>query len=1244
MTVTTGNRKSAPLLSSPSSVPRALDTRPSSFVLGDTAKLAALKFSRGNGTVPCPPQLGIDVSEGGHDKMHPEEEQKWTSLDDNGQIARHVAHMPSGHSGSKELCASASYNPPFPLSTTSTARVLSHDTKNSPMSLAKNEAVVPASNLRVVHDNFESTPILQHGERSSPPSFPKEPTGTVRRPKAIFNTPPSPVPHIGSVGHVEYTDGAGSKRSNLSSSLFNADDIIGAIERPSLTESTHETKVAHSSVRHVKKEILLERVKFAHGLVQTAAEICHFPTGVADSPTPDSEHADPEELRSLGIELYELFTEHQPFNFDEVGVDTEILGSLLQGKSLGSNDCEGTANERQQQTKRGRPLKEVKGQCQSFLPLTELGLPSALSCLVSSLLEAKSDDSKACDRCTSFKEVQEDLELMARHPDKFLFPSTDNAGWADLQLLDMNQDALYGREGEILKLLCAYDQVIDPGRTDRKSSMVLISGYSGTGKSSLVRKVECEYTGKGARFVSGKFDAMQQMQPLSAIMNALNEYCGLLANNTDQINHNRTAIRNALGSEGQVLADLIPNLRKILPDVVDCTPSARVVGREAQHRLVFLVRMLLRSTCSRKHPVVLFLDDLQWADASSLELMRSLVTDSMLGHLLFIGSYRDNEVGPRHPLWECLDAIQRLGSTSMTFLCISSLDMASVNAFVSDALHAFPRTTRSLSEAVLQKTGGNALFVGELLASLRNEGLLRYSLSSRTWEWDIESIRARQIGNNVVELMRAKLLRLAPEVHEALRIAAAFGSQCQEDIFQIFDRDPCHSLSTLDALDVAVSEGIVAKVEGPAYHFSHDQIQTAAYLLIPKTDRQSFHLHIGRSLWRQSSVDEMETYLFVIVDQLHRGATHITDHEEKVRLIQLSLFAAEKAAAMSAFLPASAYLKSGITLIVEDDWEVHRDLCFNVHNLCAEMEYILGEFDEVKALLDEVIRRGRTLQEKSRAYFTFVRSSGSQSNTSDVFATAISVLNKLGESIPSEATQLELHQELLKTQELLATKTEDELRALETITHADKKEAMRFYNLFLLYAYLEGREYFALIACRMLQLSLSHGVCRESAVAFAANGLLLCGLLGDTAGGYRLGKVALSLVDRFNANECLARVYATVYGFVNVWIEPLQSSLPPLKKAIEVGLSTGDNEYAMGSVQLYIGTALNSGITIGPLLEEMSTYAKQMLEMNQHMALRLTLPTRQFALNLLGESNDPLRLDGSVMNEDEVLNLAEEKG
>jgi len=616
----------------------------------------------------------------------------------------------------------------------------------------------------------------------------------------------------------------------------------------------------------------------------------------------------------------------------------------------------------------------------------------------------------------------------------------------------------------------------------------------------------------------------------------------------------------------------------------------------------------------------------------SLELVHALITDVQLHGLLLIGSYRDNEVGPDNPLTTWINVLRGSGRVNFYSVSVCNLDGSSVNSFVSDALSMLPRMTRDLSGAVLHKTGGNALFVAQFLAALRDEGDLSFSLTTRRWQWDIEKITAKDIADNVVELMMEKIRSLAPEVRSALRVAAGFGAQCHQDIFHIIDRASENIAATNIALDIAVSEGLMMKV-GTSYLFSHDQIQRAAYSLIPEPELVAFHLQLGRSLWRSCSADELESHLFVVVDQLHRGSCLLSNHNEKVNIAQLSLMAGEKASSMSGFLPASTYFKAGIQLLVEGDWEMHRELCFDLYNSCAEMEHILGDFGGMRQRLHEALKRARNLEEKLRPNFNLMQCLGAQGNVIEAINTALPVLSCLGEEVPTVLSKASVQKELVSAHQLLCERSEEDISKLNPMANSGKREAMKVLNLLIYYVFTEKKEYFPVFASRMVSLSLKYGVCSESAMGFCSYGMLLCILLGDYDRGFRFGQVGLRLMERFQVREHLAKIYVVVFAMINPWKDPIQASLPCLKEAVDVGLSNGDTESAMLAAHAYGGMSLCTGYSLVLLVEEMSHYAKQMVECKQHHTYTINRPSRQAALYLLGGTNE--EIEGSLFDDGE---------
>eukprot|EP00567_Pseudictyota_dubia_P012323 CAMPEP_0197443254 /NCGR_PEP_ID=MMETSP1175-20131217/9033_1 /TAXON_ID=1003142 /ORGANISM="Triceratium dubium, Strain CCMP147" /LENGTH=1664 /DNA_ID=CAMNT_0042973857 /DNA_START=161 /DNA_END=5156 /DNA_ORIENTATION=+ len=1042
------------------------------------------------------------------------------------------------------------------------------------------------------------------------------------------------------------TDSDNNNRSDSSiQSLENGFDRLFDDEKSSSASAGNTPFVALSDLSSSDEQVL-GLVRLAQSSVMAMGQIQH----IGDDYTVGDNSSI---LTELGAQLYELFSGGLSVDLTEDSLEwrSATSGSLFTGVDTEEKN---TSSEPAQRRKRGKQRSgtapaaaDESSSKHVIIPLSELGLPPAVCTLVSTLLGSDDGISGDCDYYRTIEDVSEDLSLMAADPDKYLLRKTAGASspvsapTANTKHFHIiSPGALYGREKETRALTEAYDRGIGQYETsfqqqpyNLKKEFVLLSGYSGTGKSSIVwNTVDHFVDERSACFVSGKFDAMRQLRPLSAIVSAVDDYCELLAEDQSRICALRKAVLAAIGSEGQaVLASLVPKFRQILASAEEGTDEedgvskpVQVHGREAQQRLLFMICGLFRATCSITHPVVLFLDDLQWIDEVSLMMMQSLISDVAVKGLFVIGCYRENEVGADHPLMTQLATIRRLGCANITELSVGHLDIQSVNSLLSDTLRLTPRMTRSLAETVLHKTGGNALFVLQFLVSLQDDGLLRFALASRRWEWDIGQIRNKKIADGVVELMTDKFLRMGPDVIEGLRVASVFGAQCPEPLLQIIDRSPGRVGSTILALDVAVAEGIMTKV-GQVYKFAHDQIQQAAYMLIPKSNSELFHLEIGRILWKLSSAEETESHLFVIVDQLQRGSRVVTDNNEKIMIAQLSLMAGEMATRLSAFLPASAFLGGAVGLLDEGAWRGHRQLCFDVYNLYAETEHALGNFESVQRHVDVVLARAESLEEKLRPHHTLLRSLGAQGRVSDAINMAAGAISQLGEDLPLVHTEKTVKNEIGKTLGMLSALDDDSLTNLKTMDSAEKNHVMKFLHELVFLTFMEKRSFFPIPVCRMFCLSVTHGVCRESAVGFAYYGAIQCVALNQFSEGYRFGKLALRMTERFQAKDQLAKVLSVVYGWINHWTEPVQSCLPPLRQGVEAGMSAGDTEHAIICASVCPAVQFGSGQNLDLVLEETEMFSQQMLTHNYLTHVQCT-PLKQTVLHLLGRSTHPLEM------------------
>lgn len=861
-----------------------------------------------------------------------------------------------------------------------------------------------------------------------------------------------------------------------------------------------------------------------------------------------------------------------------------------------------------------------------------VNFPHSLATLLTNLMETAH-----LDPYESTRDLADDLQQMLENPDIFLFDPPQES----IDQLQCVPCRLQGRADEIASLMNAYNRILDP--THGRAEVVLVAGQAGTGKSTLVRQVFSPNTMNCGYFIAGKFDQMHRSEPYSAFVFAFNELCELiLGQDTDSIKAIRNEIVTAIGSQGVVLTELIPRLTSIIGKQL---PVARATGKESQNRFNYVTRMFTKAISTPEHPVVLFLDDLQWADAASLELIKTLSTDDSNSNMLFVGCYRDDEVPHSHPFAAQVRAMEAM-KVPITRIKIGNLSQLSTNQFISESLRLPRRLTQPLTTIVYRKTFGNAFFVVHFLRSLCDEGLLYFSREFVRWMWNAEEARTKSLCDNVVELMTDKILKLPAELQEVLKVAASVGAHFGENTIEhIILKRTSGSGRERNAIDVKKilcslsEEDLIDPLrDGLSYKFSHDRIQQAAYSLLLPEERNMLHLVIGRNLLNRAESAGTDADIFAAADQMNRGRAALVDSEGQLKLSEINLQAGRKAAASSAFVPAAAYFKTGIELLGNSRWDCQRyNLSLELLSNLAEMEYCNGNFEETEKLAKEIFFHGKSFSDKFLAYMSLIKSAGAQGETRQALKIGLEVLAHLGEPLPGSVTKTVIIRELTKTKLLIWGKSDKYFSMLAGMKDASKINAMQVLSLMFAYAYLVKKEYVPIVAFRMMQISVRYGACRETAFAYSIYGLILSGVLGDVSGGHRFGRLALTLLDRFDAKEWFAHVYALVFYGIMHRCEHLSMTLEPLLRGYRVGLEAGDNEYSMHCAYDFASHSFQVGRSLKSLEEDMRAFCLQMTEYKQDTVRALTAPFWQCVLNLMGRSENLLELTGEAMDQDQLI-------
>jgi len=524
---------------------------------------------------------------------------------------------------------------------------------------------------------------------------------------------------------------------------------------------------------------------------------------------------------------------------------------------------------------------------------------------------------------------------------------------------------LYGREAEIETLLSIF-QTIAEGTSKTSREMVLVGGYAGIGKSVLIQELYKPITKQRGYFISGKFDQFQRNIPYSAIASAFKSLVQQLLTESDaQLAQWREKLLASFGANGQVIIDVIPEIEQI---VGSQPPVQLLEPTETRNRLNTVFLNFLQVFCQKAHPLVIFLDDLQWADSATLKLLEVIMSDRDLGYLMCIGAYRDREVDLNHPLIKMRDRLQEQGAIVNTII-LTPVQVKEIAQLISDALHQDRENVKPLAELVEQKTSGNPFFINEFLKSIYQENILSFDRAGKCWQWDIAQIEALGITDNVVDLMLEKLRKLSKATQQALYLAACIGnsfdlttlcklckSSAEETFHNLLPAIQLGLIQPTSSLEITSSETpLESALIVEEYKFQHDRVQQAAYALIDDARKESAHLELGRLLLKNLGKAELGDKLFTLVDHLNKGRGLLERDSEKIELAELNLSAGKKAKESTAYTASRDYLILANDVFPGDIWQERYAMAIDLYKELAEVEYLNGNFDQSQALIEQAI-------------------------------------------------------------------------------------------------------------------------------------------------------------------------------------------------------------------------------------------------------------------------------------------------
>ena len=734
-------------------------------------------------------------------------------------------------------------------------------------------------------------------------------------------------------------------------------------------------------------------------------------------------------------------------------------------------------------------------------------------------------------------------------------------------------EKLYGREREVGCLQSAFDRVAEAGAPE----LVLIAGRSGVGKSSVAQELRRTLAPKGGLFASGKFDQFKRDVPYASLAQALMELIRpLLAMGETELAPWRAALAAALGVNGALMVTLLPELELLIgPQPPAPVPSPR----DAQRRFHLVFRRMLSVFARPEHPLALFLDDLQWLDAATLDLLEDLLTEPDLHHLLLIGAYRDDEVSASHPLMLRLAAIRRSGG-KVQEIVVKPLALDDVSRMVADALGR--ERIRPLARLVHQKTAGNPFFVNQFLTTLAEEGLLSLQRDALGWVWDLGRIRAKGYTDNVADLVLGKLRSLPATGRSILKRLACLGVSSPIATIAVVEgksEDALHA-----ALKTAVQAGLLSRQDG-AYKFTHDRVREAAYALIPQGRRAAVHLRIGRRL-AATSRSAVEASVFEIVGQLNRGAALIRSGKERERIAELNLMAGRRAKSSTAYSSALTYLNAGAALLPEDAWDRYRDLAFALELNRAECEFLTAALAQAQARLAKLANRAFRPSELATVTRLRVDLFMTLGRSDRAIAVGLECLRRIGVSWSPHPTKEEVSDEYARLRRRLLDRSIESLTELPPMKDPVAIAATDVLTSLVTPALYSDENLRCLVIGRMGNLSLEHGNSDASCYVYAAVGNVLGLVFGDYDAGFRFCELGLDLAEQPGTERLRARVYLAFGNLAKPSARHFRTGGPLARHAFATAQQAGDLTYAAISCNNLLTQFLASGAPLADVQRE----------------------------------------------------------
>jgi len=891
------------------------------------------------------------------------------------------------------------------------------------------------------------------------------------------------------------------------------------------------------------------------------------------------------DLYSLGITFYEMLSGKRPITSKD---PLEIIHFHIAKKAI--------------------PLNEVDN-----------NIPKLLSNIVEMLMAKNPEE-----RYQNAMGLLADLEYALKNIDSINTLNDFEIAQKDISLNFNIPQTMVGRKQELEKLFSGFQNIQEGG-----FSLSVVSGNPGIGKSAVVSEIQRPILEKHGNFITGKYEKFRADVPYSSILQALNSFSmQILTESEENISWWKEQIKKAVGTNGKLVTDMLPEIIHLIGEQ---PPLEELNSEGAEKRALLVYSNFLQSISTKKHPLVLFLDDIQWADLASIKFIRFILENNDINYLYLILSYRDNEI-ERGSYQE--EFINFLDTTDKSIIKIevTPLTIEETTLFFSRFVRLKPENCLDIGKIIYGKTRGNPFFITQFIKKLYEDKQIFFS-TEKGWQWNISNIQKMEVTDNVIEILADKITSLDKKLQDILIIGSCIGNRFDLGTLSTLSNKPIDEI--IETVNLLIEEGLIAKTKN-FYKFNHDRIMEAALTLTSKETASNLHYSIGKLFLANTPQDKLDNKINYIVNQLNAGSKKISSDEERLELIKLNIRAAEKAKKSAAYHSIKIYIEKAMKLLSKKIREDNNDLIIKIYELGLESSFLVGDYDKIDFFANFILKNSQDEMDITKVYKILMSAYMAQNKKNKAVATAIKGLKNFGIILPDTPSKLDNLKKLIKLKISLRGKDIETLKNLPICTD---KHFIAINNFLLSYsplAYWARATAVPYLVFIGLRLNIKFGLTAQTPYFFAGYGLVMAAM-GKIEEGYNFALAGVNLLNRISAKEYTARSKFIYTTWLAHWKEPLRTLPNKLDAIYEEALEVGDFEFAAHAFMVKSYMLFHSGSNLSKINELITELIQKIKNLKQESQKNTTSIYLQAVKNLLGEADDSTKLKGDAFNEETML-------